>query len=177
MPVLLFTAGLAALGVTGGLLATDQPVVATVSWPVVVSFLILLTAAGFPTLQFQWSDQGDAEDLFEAILAPAIFVLPPLLAVLVVGLAQTLSEGMQRIHPVKAAFNVAQWMAAAAAGSIVLSLLRDRAAPPTTRDLLALSAAMAATTAVNIVAFVGIFWLTGSQSLGSVLVSVKPLVV
>ena len=48
--------------------------------------------------QFQCRDQGDAEDLFEAILAPAIFVLPPLTAVLVVGLAQALSEA-PAAHP------------------------------------------------------------------------------
>ncbi|HWC41246.1 MAG TPA: GAF domain-containing protein, partial [Actinomycetota bacterium] len=175
--MLLFTAGLAALGITGGLLATGNPGTGEVPWPAVLTFLVLLTAAAFPTLQFQWSEQGNAEDLFEAILAPTIFVLPPLLAVLAVGVAQTLSEGLQRIHPVKAAFNVAQWMAAAAAGSIVLSALRDQAVPPTTHDLLALAAAMAATTAVNVLAFVGIIWLNGSQSLPTVLASVRPLVV
>ncbi|MFL6272081.1 MAG: EAL domain-containing protein [Actinomycetes bacterium] len=175
--VLLFTAGLAAVGVTAALLVPDDPGIGELPWPAALTFLVLLTGAGFPTLQFQWSEQGNAEDLFEAILAPTIFVLPPLAAVLVVGVAQTLSEGLQRIHPVKAAFNVAQWMAAAAAGSIVLSALRDQAAPPTIRDLLALAAAMAATTAVNVLAFVGILWLSGSQSLGSVLASVRPLVV
>ncbi|HEY4728236.1 MAG TPA: GAF domain-containing protein, partial [Actinomycetes bacterium] len=175
--VLLFTAGLAAVGVTAALLVPDDPGIGDLPWPAVLTFLVLLTGAGFPTLQFQWSEQGNAEDLFEAILAPTIFVLPPLAAVLVVGAAQTLSEGLQRIHPVKAAFNVAQWMAAAAAGSIVLSALRDQAAPPAIRDLLALAAAMAATTAVNVLAFVGILWLSGSESLGSVLASVRPLVV
>ena len=64
-----------------------------------VDYALRIRAAGFPTLQFQWSDQGDAEDLFEAILAPAIFVLPPLLAVLVVGLAQTFSEGCSASIP------------------------------------------------------------------------------
>jgi hypothetical protein len=117
--VLLFTAGLAAVGVTAALLVPDDPGIGDLPWPAALTFLVLLTGAGFPTLQFQWSEQGNAEDLFEAILAPTIFVLPPLAAVLVVGAAQTLSEGLQRIHPVKAAFNVAQWMAAAAAGSIV----------------------------------------------------------
>jgi hypothetical protein len=125
--VLLFTAGLAAVGVTAALLVPDDPGIGELPWPAALTFLVLLTGAGFPTLQFQWSEQGNAEDLFEAILAPTIFVLPPLAAVLVVGVAQTLSEGLQRIHPVKAAFNVAQWMAAAAAGSIVLSALRDQA--------------------------------------------------
>ena len=103
VPVLLFTAGLAAAGATGGLLIeASAGQVATPTWVVMLSFLVLLTAAGFPTLQFQWRDQGDAEDLFEAVLVPALFVLPPLEAILVVGAAQALAETLQRIHPVKA---------------------------------------------------------------------------
>jgi hypothetical protein len=102
VPVLLFTAALAAAGVTGGLLAEPGAAGRPSAWPTVLTFLVLLTAAGFPTLQFQWRDQGDALDLFEAVLVPAIFVLPPLQAVLVVGAAQALSETLQRIHPIKA---------------------------------------------------------------------------
>jgi diguanylate cyclase (GGDEF)-like protein/PAS domain S-box-containing protein len=178
VPVLLFTAALAAAGVTGGLLA--EPVSSTAgppSWPTVVTFLVLLAAAGFPTLQFQWRDQGDALDLFEAVLVPAIFVLPPLEAVLVVGTAQALSETLQRIHPVKAAFNVAQWMAATAAGSVVLAALRDGGGPPASRDLLALAAAMAVTMIVNDLALIGVLWLAGPQPVLGVLKGVKPLVV
>ncbi|HEU4398777.1 MAG TPA: hypothetical protein VFU54_13215, partial [Actinomycetota bacterium] len=124
--VLLLTAALGAVGVAGGLLAHGNlPVLVAPSWPTVLSFLVLLTAAGFPTLQFQYRDEVDAEDLFEAVLAPAMFVLPPLVVVVVVGVAQALSEGLQRIRPLKAGFNIAQWMAAAAAGSLVLAALRD----------------------------------------------------
>jgi len=178
VPVLLVTASLAAAGVTGGLLAAPASTSAGLSsWPEVLTFLVLLAAAGFPTLQFQWRDQGDALDLFEAVLVPAIFVLPPLQIVLVVGVAQALSEALQRIHPVKASFNVAQWMAATAAGSLVLAALRDGGQPPTTRDLLALAVAMAVTMVVNDLALIAVLWLAGPQPVIGVLKGVKPLVV
>jgi hypothetical protein len=177
--VALLTAALAAAGVAGALLVQDGlPAAAEVaSWPTVLSFLVLLTAAGFPTLKFQYRDEVDAEDLFEAVLVPALFVLPPLVLVVVVGVAQVLSEGLQRIHPVKASFNVAQWMAAAAAGGVVLAALREGGTPPSTHDLLALAAAMAAARAVNILALIGVLWLTGPQPLRRVLAGFRPLVV
>ena len=174
----LLTAALAAAGVAGALLVQDGlPAAMAVSWPTVLSFLVLLTAAGFPTLQFQYRDEVDAEDLFEAVLAPAMFVLPPLVLVVVVGVALAVSEGLQRIHPVKACFNVAQWMATAAAGSVVLATLREGGIPPSTHDLLALAAAMAAARVVNILALIGVLWLTGPQPLRQVLSGFRPLVV
>ena len=174
VPVLLATAALAAVGMAGGLLAQESMPAAEPSWPIVVAFLVLLTAAGFPTLQFQYRDDIGAEDLFEAVLVPAMFVLPPLTLVIVVGVAQALSEGLQHIQPVKACYNVAQWMAAAAAGSIVLTWLGDGATTPTAHDLLALVAAMVAATAVNVLAFVGVLWLAGPQPLRRVLAAVRP---
>jgi diguanylate cyclase (GGDEF)-like protein/PAS domain S-box-containing protein len=175
--VLVATAALAAVGIAGGLLAQVGLPATPPSWPPVVAFLILLTAAAFPTLQFQYRDHVSAEDLFEAILIPAMFVLSPLTLVVVVGVAQTLSEALQRIQPVKACFNVAQWMAAAAAGSVVLTWLRDGASIPTTGDMAALGVAMAATTAVNVLAYVGVLWLVDLQPLRKVLDAVRPLVV
>jgi diguanylate cyclase (GGDEF)-like protein/PAS domain S-box-containing protein len=177
VPVLLATAALAAVGMAGGLLAQESMPAAEPSWPIVVAFLVLLTAAGFPTLQFQYRDDIGAEDLFEAVLVPAMFVLPPLTLVIVVGVALALSEGLQHIQPVKACYNVAQWMAAAAAGSIVLTWLADGATTPTAHDLLALVAAMVAATAVNVLAFVGVLWLAGPQPLRRVLAAVRPMAV
>ena len=176
-PVLLATAALAAIGAVGGLLAEGSPGAPEPAWPIALAFLALLTAAGFPTLHFQYRDHAGAEDLFEAILVPAMFVLPPLTLVLVVGIAQAVSEGLQRIQPIKACYNVAQWMAAAAAGSVVLTWLRDGASAPTTRDLLALAAAMVATTAVNVVAFIGVLWLASPQPLRTVLTTMRPIVI
>src|SRR5512132_3702733 len=177
VPVLLFTAALAAAGLTGGLLAVPGAAAPDPSWPTILTFVVLLAAAGFPSLQFQWRDQGDALDLFEAVLVPAIFVLPPLEAVLVVGAAQAVSELLQRIHPVKAAFNVAQWMAATAAGSAVLAALRDGGQPSISRDLLVLVVAMAVTMIVNDLALIAVLWLAGPQPIRGVLSGVKPLVV
>jgi GAF domain-containing protein len=177
VPVLLFTAMLAALGIAGGLLAQESGPVSGPSWPATVAFLVLLTAAGFPTLQFQYRDDVGAEDLFEAILLPAMFFLSPLTVVIVVGIALAVSEGVQRIQPVKACFNTAQWMAQAAAGAVVLTMLRDGATTPTARDLLALAAAMVATTIVNVVAFVGVLWLAGQQPFRRVLAAVRPMVI
>ena len=178
VPVLLVTAALAAIGVALALLAEHRFATGLEpSWPTVALFLVLLTAAGFPTLQFQYRDQVDALDLFEAILTPAVLVLQPLLAVVVVGVVIAVSEGIQRIHPVKACFNVAQWMAATAAGSLVLAALRDRAAAPTGRDLFALAVGMAVIMAVNDLALIGVLWLTGPQPLRAVLNGVRPLVV
>ncbi|HWD47410.1 MAG TPA: GAF domain-containing protein, partial [Actinomycetota bacterium] len=177
VPVLLTTAALAAAGLAGGLLAQGRLPVVAPSWPTVGAFMVLLTVAAFPTLQFQYRDHVDAEDLFEAILIPAMFALPPLTLVIVVGVAQALSEGLQRIHPVKACYNIAQWMAAAAAGSVVLAWLRDGASTPTTRDILALAVAMTVVRSVNILSLVGVLWLTSPQPLGGVVAAVRPLVV
>jgi diguanylate cyclase (GGDEF)-like protein/PAS domain S-box-containing protein len=175
--VLLFTAALAAAGVAGGVVAEQVPgAVEAVSWPPVLAFLVLLSVV-FPTLQFRWRDHGDAEDLFEAVLVPAIFVLSPLQAVLVVGVALAASEIIQRIQPIKACFNVAQWMAATAAGTLVLAALRDGVGPPTSRDLLALVAAMLVIMVVNDLALIGVMWLAGEQPLGGVLRAMQPLVV
>ncbi|HET6749997.1 MAG TPA: hypothetical protein VFL71_12135 [Actinomycetes bacterium] len=143
--VLLLTVLLAAVAVAGGVLAEHRfGTLAVPSWPTALLFLALLTAAGFSIVRFQYRDQGDGEDLFEAVLTPAMFVLLPLQVVAVVGVALAVSEGLQRIHPVKACFNVAQWMAAAAAGSVVLAALRDGdgAGPTSSRDLFALVVAM-----------------------------------
>jgi diguanylate cyclase (GGDEF)-like protein/PAS domain S-box-containing protein len=176
--VLLFTALLAATAVAGGMLAEHRFGVEVVpSWPTVLLFLLLLTAAGFPIAQFQYRDQGDALDLFEAVLTPAVFVLPPLHVVLVVGVALAVSEGLQRIHPVKACFNVAQWMAAAAAGGAVMAASRDGLWPPTGHDLLGLAAAMAVVMAVNDLALIAVIWLAEPQPIRRVLNGVRPLVV
>ena len=177
LAVLVFTATLAAAGVAGALLAKEVSAAGqAASWPAVLTFLVLLTIV-FPTLHFQYRDQVDAIDLFEAVLVPAIFVLSPLQAVAVVGVALAVSETMQRIHPVKACFNVAQWMAATAAGSLVLAALRHGGGSPTSRDLVVLAAAMAVTMVVNDLALIGVLWLAGPQPLQGVLDGVKPLVV
>ena len=74
-------------------------------------------------------DDVDALDLFETALAPAVFLLPGLALVASVALAKAIAEGLLRVRPVKAAFNVAAWAAAAGTGSLVLVAARGRRAP------------------------------------------------
>ena len=171
VPVLvtLLTSTLAALGIAGGILTQGLAEPATMpSLVTVASFVVLLAAAGFSTVAIQLRDQGDALDLFEAVLAPAIFLLPPLTVVIVVGLAQALSESLQRIQPTKASFNVAQWMSAAAAGSFVFHLLRqDQTVGP--GNLWALVVAMLAVSVVNLIALVAVLLIARQQPLGTVL--------
>ena len=101
LPVLLFTAALGATGVAGGLVGQGLTDLGEMpSWLTLVSLLILLTVAAFPPLEFQYRGQLATIDPFEAILAPAVFLLPPLAVVIMVGASQALSERLQRIHPV-----------------------------------------------------------------------------
>jgi len=163
VPVLLFTAALAAAGITGGLAGQQLAVSdALPAWPTVLSLLLLLTVAPFPPLEFQYRDQVATIDPFEAILAPAVFLLPPLATVAIVAASEALSERLQRIQPVKACFNVAQWVSAAAAGSVVFHLLRvDATVSP--RNLFALVVAMLAIHLVNLVALVVVLSLVASR--------------
>jgi hypothetical protein len=179
VPVLvtLLTSALAALGIAGGLLTEPlTPDTGLPSWVTVASFVVLLTAAGFSTVEIQFRDQGDALDLFEAVLAPAIFLLPPLTVVIVAGLGKALSESLQRIQPTKACFNVAQWMSAAAAGSFVFHLQRpdDTVGPG---NLWALIVAMVAVSVVNLIALTSVLLITRQQPLKPVLADLAPAIV
>ena len=103
------------------------------SWMALL-FLPVLTAGSSLFVRMQFRDQVLALDLFEAVLAPAVFVLPGPSLVAAVAAAVATSELMRRNSPVKAIFNVAQWSAAAAAGSLVMAgalhLPRERERTP-----------------------------------------------
>jgi diguanylate cyclase (GGDEF)-like protein/PAS domain S-box-containing protein len=176
-PVLLFTAALGATGIVGGLIGQRLAGVGELpAWPTLLSLLILLTVAAFPPLEFQYRGQVATIDPFEAILAPAVFLLPPLVVVVMVGASQALSERLQRVHPVKACFNVAQWMAAAAAGSIVFHLVRaDATMSP--RNLAPLVVAMVTISLVNLAALLVVLLLTRDQPLRSALAELAPAMV
>src|SRR5512132_2428101 len=177
IPVLLFTAALGATGIAGGLVGQRLVNVGEMpTWVTLLSLLILLTVAAFPPLEFQYRGQVATIDPFESILAPAVFLLPPLAVVIMVGASQALSERLQRVHPVKACFNIAQLMAAAAAGSIVFHLVRvDATMSP--RNLAALILAMASISLVNLAALLLVLLLTRGQPLRSALTELAPAMV
>jgi hypothetical protein len=167
--VVAYTAFLAAAGLAIGIFATGSIAADRFegAWLSVLGLTVALTAAGFLQLEFWYGKEGESFDLSEAVLAPVIFVLPPLGAVAVIALAQTVAETLLRRHPVKATFNVAQWMFATAIGSVIFAQLRPGTATP--RDLPALIAALVTISLVNHVALIGVFWLDQRGPLRQVL--------
>ncbi|HEV3462930.1 MAG TPA: GAF domain-containing protein, partial [Actinomycetota bacterium] len=155
----LYSLLLGLLGLTLGRLATDvagalQPR----PWIEVGGLMTILVVAGYAELKYQYRRGSASLDLFEAVLATVVFVLPGLVAVVMAGVAQVLAESARRIHPRKAAFNVAQWMFATSVGSLVLELLRD-GTEPSARDLPALVVAMLTLSVANFLALVGVLGL------------------
>ena len=69
-------------------------------------------------IRFRYRDEIEALDLFEAVLAPVLFAFAGWVVVALVAVANLVVRGvLHRNRPVKAAFNVAQWMAAAGVGA------------------------------------------------------------
>lgn len=142
------------------------------SW-VALAFFPVLTAGSSLFVRMQFRDQVLALDLFEAVLAPAVFVLPGPSLVAAVAAAVATSELMRRNSPVKAIFNVAQWSAAAATGSLVMAGAQTGSV---SSRLVPLAAAMVAVTVINTVAFVGVVRLAQGVALAQVFVSSAPLI-
>ena len=124
--VLALTVLLAAAAVAGAVAATRLAGPAGgVSWPAVACFFAVLTVVGIINLHFNYGDDVSAIDLSEAVLLPAVLVLPGPVAVALVVAAKAVVEGVLRIHPVKACFNVVAFAAATAASSVAWAALRD----------------------------------------------------
>ena len=121
-----------------------------------VFFLVALTIAGHLSATYLHRGKAVAIDLFEAVLAPAIFVLPPAHVIVVAALAKAISQATQRVPRVKAGFNVAQWSAAAAVGSATFAALADPV-PRTAAALPALLVAMVVVVVVNLASLLMLF--------------------
>jgi PAS domain S-box-containing protein len=126
VPVLVLTVLLALAATAGAVVATrlSGPAGAP-SWMVVVCFFAVLTAVGLIHLRFHYGNDVSAIDLFETVLLPTVLALPGPVAVGLAAAAKAVVEGVLRIHPVKACFNVAAFAAATAASSVVWAALRD----------------------------------------------------
>ena len=115
-------------------------------------FLVLLAAAEYLLVRFHYREEVMALSLFEAVLAPAIFVLPPVTAIALAGTAQMIAHSMHRVRPIKTTFNVAQWSLATAAGATVFHELRAGTSL-SVRNMISLLAALVVVGAVNVVLF------------------------
>jgi diguanylate cyclase (GGDEF)-like protein/PAS domain S-box-containing protein len=164
-----YTFLLALTGVAVGALVSDRVGAAErVPWPHLAVLAGTLVVAGYAELRYQYRHEGASLDLFEAVLATVILVVPGLGAVVLAGAAKAAAELARRIHPRKAAFNIAQWMCATAVGSLVFVHLRPGPGP-TPRDLPALVVAMITLSAANFLALVGVITLDQRQPFRRVL--------
>ena len=113
----------------------------------VCGLFIALTVSGLVNLEYHYRGQTDAFDHFEVALIPALYVLPPVLVVGLACAAKLICQVYRRVSPMKSAFNVAQWGAAAAVGALVVaSLGTDHS---TGANLAVLTVATVAVMAVN----------------------------
>ena len=155
--------GLATLAMVGGLAASHLPDARPDrSWPELVGWFIGLTVAGSFSITYHYQGQSDSLDHFEVVLAPALFFVPGSQVVALVAVAKALSQLGQRVEPVKAAFNVAQWTAAAAAGSLIFVALHP-AAKAQPAGLLPLALAMIAVSLVNGCCLAAVLWRPGTS--------------
>ena len=156
---------LAAAAVGGTLAARGQaPRTDQVGVAAAAALLFVLIIAGTLQLQLHYGDDVDATDLFDIALAPMLFVLAPLTAVVLTAVAKAVSQGVLRVAPVKAVFNVAQWACAASVGSLVLALARADAQPHAVDELPALAVALIAVAAVNHLAVLVVMRLAAEES-------------
>jgi diguanylate cyclase (GGDEF)-like protein/PAS domain S-box-containing protein len=151
----------------------------SLGWVAVAGLLVALIFASWTTVEFRHGpdDDVDALDLFEAALAPALLLLPGARVVALIAVAKLVAElALMRVRPVKAAFNVAAWSAAAAVGSLVVVALPVER-PLEGRALLGLAVAMVAVTVVNQVAYVAVLRLAERRTLAEVIDEIRPAIV
>ena len=94
-------------------------------WAALPALAILIAAAEVLVVRVRYGDEVDGVNLVEAALAPLLFAFPGGAVVATVMAAQLVTALARRLPPMKAAFNVAQWSLAAAAGAAVVGRVAD----------------------------------------------------
>lgn len=171
--VALLTGALAVLAAWLTLATHAAEAVASVSLPAIAGTIVLLVAAEALNVRVRFRGDEMALTMNEAILAPAVVVFPIILVVPIVAGAQAAAALMRRNAPRKAAFNVAQWSLAAAAGAATVTALRPQEAS-TLGTFAAVGAALAVIGIVNILAFTAVVSLAQRRRIRAVARSLLP---
>ncbi len=167
------TAGLLILGAAGGAASIRLAARPGVAWGAVAALFLLLTVSGMLFVRFQYREQTVALDLFEAALAPAIFLLSGPVVVAAVAGALALSNVLRRNRLLKAAFNVGQYMLAASVGSMVFAAVRS--GPGLTgRNVGAIALAMATVSLIIVGAVTQIIRFTQRETFQRALTQIAP---
>jgi diguanylate cyclase (GGDEF)-like protein len=156
-----------------GLLSAEAAGLPPVSLPAAAGLIVSLTAAGLLQVRYRYREEYETFDLFEAILTPVMLALPGPSVVAVVAAAKAASQAGLRVAPVKAAFNVAQWVCATGVASLAFAALRaDGSTSPA--NLPPLLAAMAVVPLVNFAALAVVRRIAYRAPLREVLSSTAP---
>ena len=173
--VVLFVVGLALVGVSAAIADATRSGIGRGDWLWAIPFTALLTASAYLLLNFRYRDEVEALDLFEAVLAPVIFVFAGWAVVAMVVVANAVAERLHRVPLVKAGFNIAQWAAAAGMGALLFSALRD--GPTLTwHNIAALVCALVLIVVFNHLAFATVVALSQRQSVGQALAAVRSVI-
>jgi len=133
-----------------------------------------LAAAGSLQIMFRYREHLEALDLFDAVLAVAIFSLSgPEVLVLAAG-AKAISQIVLGVGRTKACFNVAQWMAAGGTGSLCYQALRSGDGL-STRNMAGLAASMVVVGIVNHLAVVLVLSLVSPSPFRRVFLELVPV--
>ena len=141
----------------------------------VAALLVCLVGAGCLQIRFSYKEHVEAIDLVDAVLVPMIFFLAAPHVLVLTALAVVGTDAILRTRPAKALFNVAQWMAAAGAGTMTFAALAD-GTEITGHNLAALGLAMAVVATVNHLAMVAVLSLVTPGRMRAVWSQVSPLV-
>jgi PAS domain S-box-containing protein len=142
-------------------------------WLALAPLAAALVVAGSLQVEFRYGDDVQAVDLFEAVLAPVLYLFAGPAAVIATVVAKAVSQRRLGVSPVKAAFNVAQWAATAGAASLVYrQLARGTEGRP--GSLGALVLALVTAGVVNELAMIAVLRIVRAVPLRSLLADLRP---
>ena len=153
--LLAYVLALAALASVAGIAVAryDVSPPGVTHWAALPMLAVLIAAAEVLVVRVRYGDGVDGINLVEAALAPLLFAFPGGAVVVTVATAQLATVVGRRLPPVKAAFNVAQWSLAAAAGAAVVERVA-RGEGVTASTVPAVIGALVAVWVVNNAAFI-----------------------
>ncbi|TQJ25212.1 diguanylate cyclase/phosphodiesterase [Micromonospora sp. A202] len=154
----LITAPLAGIALVGMLvLALSEPI-RLADWPIAVVLLMVMVAAGIPTLNFVVRRQAVVVTLTEIPLVLALYWLSPLLVIVTATVAEVFTQMHRGYAPPKVWFNVARAAAGVSVAGLVLAASPQlTSVRPSTWGVL--FAAVTANSLISLVAVVGVITL------------------
>ncbi|HET7312665.1 MAG TPA: ATP-binding protein [Mycobacteriales bacterium] len=167
MAVKLYVGAIALLaGITASLAAFFVPASHHVGPESVTMMIGLIAFTEYLQIRYYHHDEVDALNLMEGMLAPVLFVSSGAGVALVTAIGVALGNLFRRNDGVKLLFNMSQWVLCASVGSLVLHALSTYASS-SAQMLGALSVALLAASATNILAMSGVLTVVAGSPIGS----------